>query len=331
MNSRCLLWWLLLGCSCASSPAASSTTYVPARRIAPPAAPTPALPPSLAVSEQTLLPGVYTPVALRRVPAPAASTAAKPLRSDYDVIAEANRSARAAPSSSGYFNAVQTYTFVAGMVYQVYTATWRVTDVVLQPGEEYVPPLLAGDKMRWTMGVTESAANGVKLQHVVIKPSQPGLKTNLVINTNRRSYFIELHSFADDSSDNYMVGVQWRYPQDEMNELVTQARETRRLERNAVAINPASLNFHYALEILQGNPRWLPKQVFDDGKKTYITFPHDITSREVPVLYVARNGELQLCNYYPVGEFYVVDRTFDRAELRVGQTHQEIVRLERIR
>jgi type IV secretion system protein VirB9 len=49
----------------------------------------------------------------------------------------------------------------------------------------------------------------------------------------------------------------------------------------------------------------------------------------VPVLFVVRDGQLQLANYYAKGEFYVADRIFNRAELRVGQQRQEIVRIER--
>jgi type IV secretory pathway VirB9-like protein len=125
--------------------------------------------------------------------------------------------------------------------------------------------------------------------------------------------------------------VKWRYPHDELGQLVAKANEQQQRQRNAIAMNPAALNFRYALEIVEGEPRWLPRQVFDDGRKTYIRFPADMVAREVPVLFVARNDELQLVNYYPQGEFYVVDRLFDAAELRVGQQHQEIVRVERLR
>lgn len=328
MRHRYLYLQLLLWAACGgSAPATSTMPLVPARRIAPPSSPPPSVPPTVAVSEQTLIPGVYTPLeGRRRIPVAAATL--NTTASTYDVIAQANRSAANAPTSDGFFNAIQEFVYTPGVPYQVYCATMHVTDIALQPGEQHVGPLVTGDSTRWVLGVTKSAEQGVDQEHVVVKPSQPGLSTNLIINTNRRTYHVDLHSYKDDT---YMVAVKWRYPHDELGQLVAKANEQQQRERNVIPLNPAALNFHYALEIVEGEPRWLPKQVFDDGIKTYIRFPADMAVREVPMLYVARDGELQLVNFYPKGDFYVVDRLFDVGELRVGQRHQEIVRVESLR
>ena len=40
-------------------------------------------------------------------------------------------------------------------------------------------------------------------------------------------------------------------------------------------------------------------------------------------------GEAQLVNYRVAGRFYVVDRLFDAAELRLGEKKQSIVRIVR--
>jgi type IV secretion system protein VirB9 len=319
-----LLLPLMAACS-GATPATTTMPLVQAHRLAPVSAP-PSVPPTVAVAEQTLAPGVYTPLeGRRRIPAMASSS---PAASTYDVIAQANRAAANAPTSDGFFNAIQEFVFTPGVPYQVYCATMHVTDIALQPGEKHVGPLVTGDSVRWVLGVTQSAEQGVDQEHVVVKPTQPGLSTNLIINTNRRTYHVDLHSYKDDT---YMVAVKWRYPHDELGQLVAKANEQQQHQRNAIPMNPATLNFRYALEIVEGEPRWLPRQVFDDGRKTYIRFPADMVAREVPVLFVARDNELQLVNYYPQGEFYVVDRLFDAAELRVGQQHQEIVRVERLR
>jgi type IV secretion system protein VirB9 len=45
---------------------------------------------------------------------------------------------------------------------------------------------------------------------------------------------------------------------------------------------------------------------------------------------VARKGEAQLVNYRLRGRYYVVDRLFDAAELRLGTKHQDIVRIDRL-
>jgi type IV secretion system protein VirB9 len=70
-------------------------------------------------------------------------------------------------------------------------------------------------------------------------------------------------------------------------------------------------------------------QVFDDGRRTFVRFPPTMLVREAPALFVLRDKETQLVNYRMKGDFYVVDRLIDSAELRVGQQDQEIVRIVR--
>jgi type IV secretion system protein TrbG len=320
-----MLWCWVWVAACASAPRGGAVEFVPAQRMQEPAPDLPSLPPTVSVTEQTLVPGMYTPLtSLKRVPD--AATKPDAPSNPAEVIAAANRAATSAPTSRGYFNAVQQYAYVPGMTYQIYCALSHTTDIALQPGERHIDPLVIGDSFRWTLGTTKSAVGGVEQEHVTVRPIQSGLHTNLTVHTNRRTYFLELHSYEDET---YMVGVEWLYAQDDLTKQVAKANEQVQRERSAITLNPAALNFHYVAEILQGDPDWVPRQVFDDGRKTYIRFPPHMSSREAPVLFVVRDGELQLLNYYPKGEFYVADRVFTRAELRVGQQRQEIVRIER--
>ncbi|WP_438270420.1 TrbG/VirB9 family P-type conjugative transfer protein [Sphingomonas pokkalii] len=41
-------------------------------------------------------------------------------------------------------------------------------------------------------------------------------------------------------------------------------------------------------------------------------------------------GDAELVNYRMRGRFYVVDRIFDRAELRLGTGKQQVVRIDRV-
>ena len=79
------------------------------------------------------------------------------------------------------------------------------------------------------------------------------------------------------------------------------------------------------------SPNWRPTRVFDDGAKTYIQFPKDLSVSEAPPLFVTeRKGKTaNLVNYRVKGDYYVVDRLFDAAELRLGEKDQMIVRIER--
>ena len=93
-------------------------------------------------------------------------------------------------------NAVQVYPFTSGALYQVYGAPGQVTDVALQEGEQLVGsgPVAAGDTVRWIIGDTESGTGTSKRIHILVKPTRPDLVSNLVINTDRRTYLLELRS-----------------------------------------------------------------------------------------------------------------------------------------
>src|SRR3546814_6127235 len=91
-------------------------------------------------------------------------------------------------------NAIQKYAWADGALFQIYTAPGQVTDIALQEGEELVGPgpVAAGDTVRWIIGDTLSGAGVSRRVHILVKPTRPDIMTNLVINTNRRTYHLEL-------------------------------------------------------------------------------------------------------------------------------------------
>ena len=94
-------------------------------------------------------------------------------------------------------------------------------------------------------------------------------------------------------------------------------------------IAPASLNFDYRIEPkVRRAPGWTPEHVFDDGRKTYVKFPANISTIEIPPLFmIGPKGEAELVNYRFENGYYVVDRLFNVAELRLGSSDQQVVRL----
>jgi P-type conjugative transfer protein TrbG len=269
---------------------------------------------------------VPMPGQLRRLPAHAPKRADK--QSPSDVIADANRKAALGPDREGYFNAIMTYDFAEGALYQVYAAPLRLTTIELQPGEKIVGRPAAGDTVRWVMDVGRSGAGPTEQQHLYIKPTRSGLTTTMVVTTDHRTYYLELHSFED----TYVAAVRWRYAQDEVAQLETTAAREDNLARATTAtnVNLDALNFAYRISVEKGKPSWVPVQVFDDGRKTFVRFPSTMLNREAPALFVISNAnDVQIVNYRVKNDYYVVDRLFDRAELRVGQQDQEIVRVAR--
>lgn len=242
-------------------------------------------------------------------------------------ISAANEAARMQPVRDGFINAVQVYPFAAGALYQVYAAPGQVTDIALQPGETLVGsgPVAAGDTVRWIIGDTESGAGATKQVHILVKPTRPDLQTNLVINTNLRTYHLELRS----TEKTYMASVSWQYPADQL--IALRRQNTRAAETQPVAsgVDVSKLNFRYHIE---GDAApWRPLRAFDDGTKVYIEFPSGIGQGEMPPLFViGGSGNSELVNYRARQNYYVVDRLFAAAELRLGDKDtQKRVRIVR--
>jgi type IV secretion system protein TrbG len=233
----------------------------------------------------------------------------------------ANAAARIQPSRSGYLNAVQVYPFAEGALYQVYAAPGEVTDIALQEGEQLVGsgPVAAGDTVRWIIGDTESGTAAAKRVHILVKPTRPDVTTNLVINTDRRTYHMELRS----TERTYMASVSWIYPQDQLIALRRQNEWANAAAPVDSNLDINNLRFRYAIE--GDNPPWRPLHAFDDGRKVYIAFPTGIAQGEMPPLFVVgpEGKTSELVNYRVRGNHMIVDRLFAAAELRLGDDSAE--------
>jgi type IV secretion system protein VirB9 len=237
-------------------------------------------------------------------------------------VSRANAEARIAPTREGYVNAIQVWPFTDGALYQVYAAVGRVTVIALQPGEELVT-VAAGDTVRWIVGDTSSGGADLRV-NVLVKPIRSGLKTNLVITTNRRTYLLELTS----TEKTWMASVSWDYPKDRMLALQRQAQAASAAAPVDTGLSLENLRFRYVIS--GSTPPWKPLRAFDDGEKVYIQFPGCISQGELPPLFViGAQGDGQLVNYRFRSPYYIVDRLFGAAELRLGADKGDVVRIER--
>lgn len=236
----------------------------------------------------------------------------------------ANKAALREPVKSGFLNAVQVYPYSEGALFRLFAAPERVSDIALQPGET-LTSVAAGDTVRWTVGDTTSGSGEGRRTHILVKPFAPGLSTNLVIATDRRVYHVQLTSTASTA----MTSIRWTYPQDELQTLARQRAEAEAAKPVSTGIAIEQLQFNY--RISGDTPAWRPLRAFDDGRQTWIEFPADLGTGEAPPLFVLGDkGEAELVNYRVSGRYYVVDRLFAAAELRLGAKKQQIVRIIRI-
>lgn len=232
-----------------------------------------------------------------------------------EVLEAANTAARQSPTRDGFVEARHVYTYEAGALYEVYTNPNYVSTILLEPGET-LGDIAAGDTARWMVTEAQGESEGESRTIVLIKPNASGLRTNVVLITDRRTYLIEAVS---QSGSTYSAQVAWSYLQREATQL---------------AAPTDALNFSYRVRTVRGSrPAWLPARVFDDGRRTWIEFAPDVIATDLPPLFVVTGEGAELVNYRtqqgPTGQRYMVDRVFDIGELRFGTRNPIVVRIER--
>jgi P-type conjugative transfer protein TrbG len=266
------------------------------------------------------------PEQLKLLPSLSTAQDSKPIPEPADEkvrVSRANEEARIAPTREGYVNAIQVWPYANGALYQVYASPGRVTVIALQEGEDLVT-VSAGDTVRWVVGDTASGSGATLRVNILVKPTRVGLKTNLVITTNRRTYLLELSS----TPQAWMASVSWDYPKDRMLALQRQARDAQAAAPVDSGLSLEQIKFRYA--ITGDSPPWKPLRAFDDGQRVYIQFPGGIAQGELPPLFVVGpHGDGQLVNYRFRSPYYIVDRLFGAAELRLGDSKAQVVRIER--
>ena len=273
----------------------------------------------VSIPEPLPLPGQLKPLPARQEP-----------RDDDDRFPEervddANETAAVEPTEDHYINAIQVYPYTEGALYQLYTAPERVSDIALEAGEQIVA-VSAGDTVRWVIGDTVSGAGEAARAHVLVKPITQGLRTNLVIITDRRAYHLELTRLPE----TYMASVSWHYPHDELIALHRRSAVAEKAANQVIdsGLDIEKLRFRYAID--GDRPPWRPVRVFDDTHKVFIQFPARLDQGEAPPLFVVGpDGDNQLVNYRVRGRTYIVDRLFAAAELRLGEDPQQVVRITR--
>lgn len=259
----------------------------------------------------------------RRLPPQAAGRSRPSLPRDR--VGAAMEAARVQPERSTFINAIQVYPYTEGALYQIYAKPGQVTDIALQEGEQLVGtgPVASGDTVRWMIGDTVSGIGPAARVHILVKPVRPDITTNLVINTDRRTYHLELRA----NPSVYMASVSWTYPQDQLIALRQARAEAERAAPVATGMDPAMLDFRYTID--GDRTEWRPLRAFDDGVRVFIEFPQGAAQGELPPLFViGAKGEAELVNYRVSGRYMIVDRLFTRAELRLGgRKGQQVVRI----
>lgn len=229
------------------------------------------------------------------------------------VWASANGAARQRPDRSGFEAARYIYTYAPGALYELYANPDFISTILLEEGEA-LQDVAAGDTSRWM--VTETTTDGASAPRtiVLVKPQASGLRTNIVLVTDRRTYLVEAVSQA---SEAYSAQIAWCYPEGVGGNEVQTA-------------SVGALDFEYRVRVTRGRrPAWTPARVFDDGRRTWIEFGDATEAADLPPLFIITPEGAELTNYRMDGRRFMIDRIFDVAELRLGARAPIIVRIER--
>lgn len=240
--------------------------------------------------------------------------------SGLKAVEAANRRAIRQPLYSRYINAIMTYAYMPGALYQIYCAPLNVTDLQFE-ANEHIISVAAGDTLRWQVSRTFSGAEEGQYEHLLIKPIDSDLSNSLVVTTDMRTYHLQLHS--TDSA--YMASVKWAYPQSQ--DFVTRYQPAPSNRFGLPGLQLDKLDFDYEAYLLAGKkPSWMPWMTFNDGKKTYIQFPPNM--QEAPALFVGKDAvHAQVVNYRTQGDYYIIDQVVKSIILRQGQSDPTVIQI----
>ena len=228
------------------------------------------------------------------------------------VWTEANGAARQRPEREAFSSARYIYTYAPGALYELYANPNFISTILLEEGET-LEDVAAGDTSRWQLSETTSEGAEGARTIVLVKPNATGLRTNIVLVTDRRTYLVEALAHAGEA---YSAQIAWCYPES--------------VSDRSPLTGAGVFNFEYRIRTTRGaRPAWTPRRVFDDGRRTWIEFDAATEAADLPPLFVITPEGAELTNYRIDGRRYMVDRIFDAADLRLGVRAPVVVRIER--
>ena len=220
-------------------------------------------------------------------------------------------------AGTAYKAGLVTFAYGSGIP-TVVCALLELTDLAFEKGESILSVQL-GDSVRWNIESAISGSANDSVEHLIVKPLEAGLKTSMLITTDRRTYHIRLKSTEAD----FMPAVVFSYPNSlklpskkhygddsylqytsnyDSNEDHNDYSETNSslkyyssvqnvsYEGNSrPALNVAATyndstqrrNYNYSVD---GDSKIIPQNVYDDGKRTFIVMNNPRNSSYLPVL-----------------------------------------------
>jgi len=222
------------------------------------------------------------------------------------------------------------YPFIPGECYRVDVPVGTVVALAFKPGEEIRDwadgdrsPVESEDHQKplWEFKQSYAGAGVTGRPAMLITVPKAGLKNGLTVTTTGWTYCVDLQSVSKSA----IRSVRWTYPDDAPKV----AKAPPRLWPDPT--QPQRYHAGYEITASEPTPVWTPRQAVDDGSKTYIVFPPTVTSVDAPLIRLVGSSGPELVNARQAGNVVILDRLFNRAELRLGASKQaEVVTIQRL-
>lgn len=220
-------------------------------------------------------------------------------------------------AGTAYKAGLVTFAYGSGIP-TVVCALLELTDLAFEKGESILSVQL-GDSVRWNIESAISGSANDSVEHLIVKPLEAGLKTSMLITTDRRTYHIRLKSteadfmpavvfsypnslklpskkhYGDDSYLQYTSNYDSKEDHNDYSETNSSLKNYSSVQNvsyegnSRPALNVAATyndstqrrNYNYSVD---GDSKIIPQNVYDDGKRTFIVMNNPINSSYLPVL-----------------------------------------------
>jgi type IV secretion system protein TrbG len=179
--------------------------------------------------------------------------------------------------------------------------TLRVCAIELEPGERVIKTFL-GDGERWKVEVELSQEGGIK-PLVVVKPTECGIETNLIVTTDRRIYdiLVKSRSCAAPGEGLKLGPRRLRFEYGSFSQAWNDKGQPGGSEPQSV--KPQNLNFKYSWS--RGWRGVKPRLIYDDGERVYVQLER--VPEKAPAIFRKGTEGLELVPFRLEGSSYVIE------------------------
>ena len=172
------------------------------------------------------------------------------------------------------------------------------------PKNEEIGTISLGNNYAWQVTPVDN--------RLFINSLEDDVKTNMTIITNKRTYYFELQSkpYDVDVDNELAYVIRFFYPDNKFDLRVKESEMGSMQDNHIPVLKP--YNFDYKLS---GSKELFPLQVFDNGTNTFIKLAKGARK---PRMYLSLDKSSQVINPSIMGEYYVLNNTFERFVMVLG-------------